>query len=226
MALNEKSSAKDAGKRPPMPKGAPHGVEVVSEGIGWYRLTAKKLFTVVLAETAVIFVLGFSLAWLATHRPKPNYFATTPDMRMVKMVPLDQPYVSSSGLLDWSVETVTSTMSFDFLSYQKQLESVRDRYTQQAFSQMIGAIQASGILTKVKEDRLATSATPTAAPVILGTGVVDGQRAWKIQFPMVITYQSSNGVAGVQKAMVNMIVMRQNTLQYPKGIAVTQVLIQ
>lgn len=209
-----------------MPKPTKHGAEVVVEGIGWYRATSSKLFTVVMAETGLILVLALILGWLITHRPMPVYYAATPDMRVVQLVPLNQPYISSSGLLDWSVETVTSTMSFDFLSYQKQLESVRDRYTPKAFSQMIGAIQASGILAKVKGDRLATSATPTAAPVILGQGLVNGRVAWKIQFPMAITYQGSNGVAGVQKTMVNMIVMRQNTLQYPKGIAVTQVLIQ
>lgn len=234
MGTHDSSSTDTAAKtRPPRPKltaadrsASSHGTVIVREGIEWYRASSKRLFTVVLAQSGVILILGVLAGFLILNRPSPVYFAATNDMRIVKLAPLNEPYISNNGLLNWSVGAITSTLSFDFLNYTTQLEGVRDKYTPDAFKQVIGAIQASGIMSKVRSERLSLSASPTAAPIIEGTGIVNGQFAWKVQFPIVMSYQSSTGVVGVQKAMVTMVVMRQNTIQYPSGVAITQVLIK
>lgn len=211
--------------RPLRPR-IPSGLNRVENDLVWHKELARRLSYALLGVSAVWVVTLILLIWKAFIPVRPVYFAATPDMRIVRLVPLDQPFISNSGLLDWAVQTVTATLGFDFENYRRELERVRSDYTPQAFDQVVQALINSGIMDKVRKDRLAINTVPTASPIIAASGIIDGRYAWKISFPIIITYQGSTGVVGSQKAIVNMIVMRQNTIEYPKGVAITQLIIQ
>jgi intracellular multiplication protein IcmL len=52
-------------------------------------------------------------------------------------------------------------------------------------------------------------------------GVINGRYAWKINLPMLITYESASDNIR-QPVSVTMIVTRVSTLDTPKGIAIAQ----
>ena len=69
--------------------------------------------------------------------------------------------------------------------------------------------------------KLVVSSTATGAPVVLQQGLLNGVYAWRVQMPMVVTYQSASQVAQ-QNVMVTMLVTRISTLNSARGVGITQ----
>jgi hypothetical protein len=113
--------------------------------------------------------------------------------------------------------------SLNYINYKEQLEAQRDSFTPEAFDDFVRALQKSGITDMVIKNRLSMQGKPQAAPVIDAEGVdPSGVYSWKISLPVEISYQSSTGVAGVQKVIAQVLVRRQNILEYHSGIAIAQ----
>lgn len=63
------------------------------------------------------------------------------------------------------------------------------------------------------------SAVATGAPVILDRGLISGVYKWKVQIPLLITYESASTNIS-QPVVATMLVTRVSTLDTPKGIAI------
>lgn len=184
----------------------------------YFRVTGIMVGVVV----ALILSIGFNI-FLVMSKPKPVYFASTPDLRLAPMTPLSRPIMSQAALLDWSVETVAETLSLDFRNYQKQLTNVRDRYTGKAFKDLLDSLKASGNLRMVIDKRLSATCIATSAPIIEKAGELNGVYTWKLSFPMVISYEDSHGIQNEQPVKLLLTVERADTAITPKGILVKQI---
>ena len=66
---------------------------------------------------------------------------------------------------------------------------------------------------------MVASSVATGAPVILDQGVINGRYAWKVQMPLLVTYQSSTEQIQ-QSLIITMVVSRVPTVDMPRGIAI------
>jgi len=80
-------------------------------------------------------------------------------------------------------------------------------------------LKKSRNLETVIAKKLTVSAVPTGAPIILDQKVIGGVYKWKIQLPMLVTYESSSTKI-TQPTLVTMLITRVSTLEVPKGIAI------
>ena len=94
-------------------------------------------------------------------------------------------------------------------------------FTSDGWNQFITALSESNNLDAVKTKKLVVSAVATAAPVILQKGLLNGRYAWRIQMPILVTYQSASEFSQ-QNLNVTMLVTRVDTLNSPRGIGIAQ----
>ena len=184
----------------------------------------SRRLTMIAAIASGTGLLGIAVAAAVfVWQPLPSYFAVTPSLSVIKMTPLSQPFISQQGLLDWTSEAVCSTLSLDFLHYREQLNASMSNYTPTAFQQILSTLQSSGTLKMIKTQRVVTSAIPTAAPVIVNQGLVNGMYAWKIQFPLVVSYETSGNSSNRQSLIATVMVTRVSTAYNPRGVAIEQI---
>ncbi len=211
---------KDA-TEPPAPDAA-----TVIGGLDWYRTQFRRSMKLALALTVALSISLIVAAILLLNQPKPRYFAATPDLRLAPMVPLDQPLLTQDGLLTWASNAITGAMSLNFLEWREKLESIRPHFEDEAFKSFLASLQSSGILDMIRDKRLSASAVATRAPVIIASGLVGGKATWRIEFPLIVSYESSQGVESTQKLLATVLVCRASTARTPRGVVIQQVVLK
>lgn len=200
--------------------------ESVIGGLAWYRLQYQRVMKLALYLVVALCVSLSVIAFLILTRPAPRYFAATPDLKLAPLIPLDQPVLTQQGLLNWASETVTNALSLDFLEWRNKLSRVREHFDEAAFPSFLASLTSSGVLDMVREKRLSVSAVISRAPVVVASGLVDGKMTWKIEFPLVVSYESSQGVESTQKLMATVLVRRASTVATPRGVVIQQVVLK
>ena len=188
-----------------------------------YRRAAKISVLLIIA-LLISMTTNIAQALLAA---KPLYFSVDSDLRLTKLTPLEEPTLTQGGLLNWTAETVVDTVTLDFKNFRKSLMAQRPNFTDAAFEQLVGALKSSGMLELVEKKRLVSSATLERAAVITGgPAVVDGRLTWKIEFPIVLSLESSRGVENTQKMLATVLVQRVPTTEHPRGIKINQLILK
>ena len=204
---------------------APDAAAVIG-GLNWYRTQFRRAMKLALALTVALCASLGVAAILLLNQPKPQYFAATPDLRLAPMVPLDQPLLTQNGLLTWVSDTITGAMSLNFLEWREKLESIRPQFDDAAYKSFLASLQSSGVLDMIRDKRLSASAVATRAPVIIASGLVGGKATWKVEFPLIVSYESSQGVESTQKLLATVLVCRASTAKTPRGVVIQQVVLK
>ena len=204
---------------------APDAATVIG-GLDWYRTQFRRSMKLSLCLVAALCLSLAVSALLLLNQPKPRYFAATPDLRLAPMIPLDQPLLTQEGLLTWASNAITGAMSLNFLEWREKLESIRPHFEDEAFKSFLASLQSSGVLDMIRDKRLSASAVATRAPVITASGLVGGKATWKIEFPLIVSYESSQGVESTQKLLATVLVRRASTAKTPRGVGIQQVVLR
>ncbi|MDR1489344.1 MAG: DotI/IcmL family type IV secretion protein [Desulfovibrio sp.] len=200
--------------------------EMIIGGVAWYRAQYGRAMKLALALVLALCIAVASISFLVITRPAPRYFAATPDLRLTPLVPLDKPVLTQQGLLNWVAETITNAVSLDFLEWRDKLSRVRENFENEAFKSFLSSLNASGVIDMIRDKRLSVSAVVTRAPVITASGLVGGKATWKIEFPLVVSYESSQGVESTQHLMATVLVCRASTVTSPRGVVIQQVVLK
>ena len=181
----------------------------------------KKLMSALLFSVIGVFFLSIFLIFMITHPPQPKYFATSVNGRITPLTALNEPNQSDSAILQWANQAAIASFSYNFVNYQGELLAASTYFTPDGWQQFITALQQSGNLDTVKAKKLIVSAVATRAPIILQKGILNGQYSWRIQMPILVTYQSASEFTQ-QNNVVTMLVTRISTLESPRGIGISQ----
>ena len=138
----------------------------------------------------------------------------------------DQPLLTQEGLLTWASNAITGAMSLNFLEWREKLESLRPHFDDAAYKSFLASLQSSGVLDMIRDKRLSASAVATRAPVIIASGLVGGKATWKVEFPLIVSYESSQGVESTQKLLATVLVCRASTAKTPRGVVIQQVVLK
>ena len=194
-------------------------VELVRLRNNFYRDNYRKLVGLSLVLTFVVVVLSFVIAYQVANRPEPRYFATTADGRIMQLYPLSVPMLSPGELLQWAHRTAISAYTYNFVNYREALQQLQNNFTSAGWKHYENALKASRNLEMVIAKKLVVSAVATGTPVILDQAVIDGRYSWRIQIPLLVSYQSPSEQTQ-RPIVVMMIISRVPNVDMPKGIAV------
>jgi len=190
----------------------------------FYRDSYRKVMVILLLSVILNIGLGAVLFYIVTHPPMPKYFATSINGRITPVQPLDEPNQSDSAVLQWANQAAIAAFTYNFVSYRKELQAASEFFTAEGWRQFIEALEASNNLEAVKSKKLIVSAVATRAPIILQKGILNGRYSWRVQMPILVTYQSASQFTQ-QNNIVTMLIQRVSTLNSPRGIGISQFIV-
>uniref|UniRef100_UPI00064188B2 DotI n=1 Tax=Legionella pneumophila TaxID=446 RepID=UPI00064188B2 len=128
---------------------------------------------------------------------------------------------SDSAVLQWANQAAIAAFTYNFVNYRDELQASSGFFTAEGWDQFLGALEQSNNLDAVKAKKLVVSAVATRAPIILQKGVLNGRYSWRVQMPILVTYQSASEFTQ-QNNVVTMLITRVSTLNSPRGIGISQ----
>jgi intracellular multiplication protein IcmL len=187
----------------------------------FYRDSYRRVLLILLLSLVINLFLGGILIYMITHPPKPKYFATSINGRITPLFPLNEPNQSDSAVLQWANQAAIAAYTYNFVSWRKELQAASGFFTARGWKQFLDALQSSNNLDAVRSKKLIVSAVATQAPIILQKGVLNGSYSWRVQMPILVTYQSASEFTQ-QNNVVTMLITRVSTLNSPRGIGIEQ----
>jgi len=193
------------------------------ERLQFFKKYFGPLLWTLFAALVVIAILIGAFVIVKTQKVEREYFAVE-NGRLTKMVPLGEPFLLQSDLLNWAKKCVTSANTFDFVNYQKQFQENSACFTPEGWEQFMGAVEKSGNLETVKTQRLVASSVEQGAPIITREGLRKGVYSWEVELPILVTYQGGQGGRGTisQRLLVKLLISRVSTAVYKEGVGIVQ----
>ncbi|MDH0342002.1 DotI/IcmL/TraM family protein [Chromobacterium haemolyticum] len=208
-----------------MSKSRDDEVAISLSRLAFYKKHFGQMVIANMLATVVIGILVVGFVVVKNQRVEREYFAVDSQTgRMTPIVPLSEPYITQSALLNWAQSCVNDANTFDFANYQSQFQKNSQCFTPDGWEQFMVAIERAGTLETVKSQRLVASAVSAGALVITREGLRKGAYTWQIEYPITVTYQG--GQAGrttiTQKMLVTLMVSRVPTYEKKEAVGIVQ----
>lgn len=188
----------------------------------FYRDGYRSILKLAVFQSVIIMgLIGVIFFVIHIHQPENRYFATTEDGRLIPMVALNQPNLSTPALMSWVAQASTEVMTFGFNDYRRRLQQASKNFTRRGWESFTQALQRSRIIEMVESNQQVVTAAPQGAPVLESEGLVQGRYQWVVQIPMVLTYQSGSKTR-TDSILVTVVVVRVPRLESANGVGIEQ----
>ena len=189
----------------------------------FYRDGYRTLVKIALFQgIAVLALILTFVIFLNIYTPTRTYFATTEDGRVVPMIPLSQANLSRPALLSWAAQAATETMTFGFHDYRRRLQESSRHFTRRGWNSFTRALQDSGMIETVTDNRQVITAIPRTAPTILAEGLMpNGVYRWEVEMPMLITYELG-ATRQSDQMNIRLVIVRVPKLESANGVGIEQ----
>jgi intracellular multiplication protein IcmL len=228
--MNE-NAAQNAQARAPRPRVETSAKPEAMDSIGLGRVVVRNEFyrdgyrlalRVAVIQCFIIFgLIGAMFFIIYVHQPENRYFATTEDGRLIPMVALNEPNLSTPALLSWVAQAASETMSFSFSNYRRSLQESSRNFTRTGWESFSTALQQSRIIESIEANTQEVTAVPRGAPVLNYEGVSGGVYQWRVQIPMILTYVSGSKQR-TDNWIITLVVVRVPRLESPNGVGIAQ----
>lgn len=169
------------------------------------RLHYAVRIAAMLAVLLAISLVGVFALW--DRPPQFRYVLVDSEGKVLPQVPLNLSNHEDDFIVEWTVDAVTRLYSFDFVNYRQQFQEARKNLTAVGWESFEQAMKMSGNFNAVVANKFVTTAVPTGPGRITKVGDVMGRHAWKVEFPMLLSYRRS-----APRASETMQVTNQNLL--------------
>ena len=196
-------------------------LELVRLRNNFYRDNYRRVMKLLLIMSIALVILVLTMAYLFTHRPEPKYFATTQTGRVLTLIPLSAPMLSTEALLNWASQVAMAAYTYNFANYRQKIQLQESNFTSDAWQEFLTQLKTSGNIQAVDQRKIIVSAVVSGAPIVVSQGLLDGRYAWRVQLPLLVTFNISS--ERFQKNyLVTMTIVRISTLQNQNGVAIAQ----
>lgn len=200
-------------------------LELVQLRKHFYKDNARKMMLILILSMMINVGLGALLFYIFTHPPAPRYFATSINGRITPLFPLDEPNQSDAAVLQWATQAAIASFSYNFVNFRTELQAASEFFTPEGWTQFMNALKESNNLDAVRAKKLIVSAVAKRAPIILQKGILGDRYAWRVQLPLLITYQSPSEFSQTED-LLTMTIKRVSTLNSPRGIGISQFVVE
>jgi intracellular multiplication protein IcmL len=188
----------------------------------FYRDGYRNLLRLALIQVIVIVgLLGAMFYVISVHQPENRYFATTEDGRLIPMLGLHEPNLSTPALMSWVAQATTEVMTFGFNDYRRRLQESSHNFTKTGWESFTKAMQNARIIEMVEANQQVITAAPQGAPILQSEGLINGRYQWMIQIPLILTYQSGAKTKS-DALLVTVVVVRVPRLENASGVGIEQ----
>lgn len=216
------SSSEDGQDPVPSNPKAVKGLGAVVIRNEFYRDGYRVLQSIAVMQAVMICAILALMAYVIhIHQPENRYFATTEDGRLVPMVALNEPNLSTPALTSWAAQAATEVMTFGFHDYRRRLQESSRNFTRTGWDSFTKALEKARIIEIVEQQQQVVTAAPDSAPVVISEGLSFGRYQWMIEVPITINYQSTGG-SRTDRLLVRMLIVRVPRLESPSGVGIEQ----
>lgn len=188
----------------------------------FYRDGYRSLLRIAVIEAMIIIGLVVVMFYVIhIHQPENRYFATTEDGRLVPMVALNEPNLSTPALMSWSAQAATEVMTFGFHDYRRRLQEASRNFTRVGWASFTTALEKSRIIEMVEHNQQVVTAAPASAPVLISEGLVKGRYQWQVDLPIVVSYQAGSATRA-DNLLLTLLIVRVPKLESPNGVGIEQ----
>lgn len=186
----------------------------------FYRDNFRRMAFILLCSVLLNIILVAVLLFTDASRPKPLYFATTNSGQLIALASQDNPIMTDQAVIAWVNSVVPQVFSLDFLNYKSELNRSHQFFTDYGWNQFSQAFQPT--IQQIITQQYVTSAAPSDVPVIVGKGVINGVYTWRVQVPLIVTFQKG-GQEEVKNVVWSLIVQRVNNNDSNQLLGISQV---
>ena len=183
---------------------------------------ARRSFLTQAIMAVVIAGLVADRIWIGHHPPQPQFFYTDGHGTPYEVTPLNEPVMSDAEVLSWTVQSIIAAYSVNFASYRETLSKAASHFSNEGWNNFGADFIKTGNLDQIKRARLTVTAQPEQAATVLDHPLTNGSYAYKIQFPMIVTYTNENQKI-TQHLMVNALVVRSIVTSHPDGMVIDRI---
>lgn len=179
---------------------ASHPVPVARHRRAFLADGSQYILAVAVIEAMIIVALV--VAWALTIvvlKPEDRVFALTGDKQLFALQSLTTPNMTNSALVAWSAQAVSDVMTVSVGDYDVRQREHEKYFTPDGWEAFSSARKLVGERDKVLRNRQVITAAPRAAPSIVEKGVQRDGYFWRVQVPMVITYNVGNSQQAVEQ---------------------------
>lgn len=203
-------------------EGPPRGLGAVLIRNEFYRDGYRVMQSIAVMQAVVICALVAIMAYVIhIHQPENRYFATTEDGRLVPMVGLNEPNLSTPALVSWAAQAATEVMTFGFNDYRRRLQESSRNFTRTGWNSFTKALGKSRIIEMVESQNYLVTAVADSAPLIVSEGLKNGRYQWILEVPITVTYQAQNATQ-TKRSLVRMLLVRVPRLESASGVGIEQ----
>ena len=199
--------------------------ELVTLRADFYRDRFKMILLLV-ALTGGIIVLVIALSiYLYVVKPPPITFPVSNGWRVQPTVALDQPYHTTSDILQWVSDAIPRVFQYDFNHYEDQLRANSHYFTEEGRRVFLNQLSNYVDNNVLQKNRLFVQPVPTGAPYILNQGLLSGRYGWWVQMPILLSYIGNIPLVP-QKLNLQVLVVRVPTVNNLFGVAINNIVVQ
>ncbi len=202
---------------------AQDGLKLIILRNAFYRDNYRRAIMALLIVLVINCVLGFMIFYKWANPPAPQYFAITADGRIIVLHKLTDPVVPDDFIVQWATNAVREAFSLDYVHWREQLQRASNNFTPDGWKYFLNSLKSSNNLKTLTDLKMVSNATVTAAPQVVEKEIVDGHYAWKIEMPLLVTYESA-GHNIHMPLNVTLIVIRMPVQDYPQRVAINNFL--
>ena len=180
----------------------------------------KVLFILGVFIVVIILLIATSI-YLLLDKPAPVKFSTDNEWRIVKPVPMEQPYLAQSDLIQWVSNVLPGLFNYDFINYKDELQKNEHYFTENGWKKFLSLLNSYVAYATVARAKLFINGSAEGAPFILNQGLLAGRYSWWVQMPVSINYSG-----GYSRALdLQVLVVRVSTLNNLYGVAIENMLV-
>jgi intracellular multiplication protein IcmL len=160
---------------------------------------------------------------LLCREPLFRYIFTNTYGQVVQLIPVDQPKQTDEYVMKWAQNVAVEAYTFDYQNYKRQLFWAQNDLTVVGWKEWQKALETSGNFRAVLGNKYVSTAVPNGPATIVKRGDFNGRYAWRVRFPILVVYQSSQ-MRTNQELMIEAMVIRQPEFVNISGLGIRQII--
>lgn len=200
-------------------------LKLVFERNTFYRQMYFLMLGAFALSLVVMGLLATVLMYLYKNPTHPLYFATDEVSRLIPIIPINQPNMSTQDVTKWAIAAVEAAYTYDYVNYRAQLQSSQKYFTDYGWTKYMASLRASNNLNALTVSKQVVVTKVIAPPTLITEGILGGGYAWKFKMDLLVNYSTPPyDTKSVYSNALNIevIIQRQPILQSYKGLGVVQ----
>lgn len=193
----------------------------------FYRGKFRFVLALYVLSLIVIVILVGMIVYLIKNPTEPLFFPADKVGRLIRVIPVQEPNMTTQDVAKWAVEAVEAAYTYDFVNYRKQLQDAQKYFTDYGWRNYMKSLSGSNNFKALTQRKFIQIAKVVEPPKLVVQGMLGGSLGWKFQMPVLVTYLMPpfNDKSKFSNPLIlSVTVRRMDPLQSYNGLGIVQII--